>query len=186
MAALPHIGVVVNLTDLKKVLHEVDVAASDLRPVFRRRIAPDLSGHMRQQYESRGAHLGTLWPPLSFVTVRLRTRTVGGKNKRRSISRPGRAKGGFARPMWDTGRSRLSLVNLSDPDGIRVYKAQEMVWGSRLAYLGPHHQEGGYQTRIFGKGPLKHVPPRPVVPREWPVPIVTTWSNWMADYLEGD
>lgn len=185
MGALPQLGAVVVLKDVEKMMADLQKAAADLRPVFRGRIGPDISGHLRRQYESRGAHLATLWPPLSFVTIRLRTRVTGGKNRRRSISRPGRAKGGFARPMWDTGRSRLSLVNLSDPEGIRVYAPHEMVWGSRLAYLGPHHQEGGFRTRLFGKGPEKQVPQREVVPREWPQNISDTWAGWMADYLEG-
>lgn len=181
----PAVGAVVDLSEVTKVLREVEGRAQNLMPVFRGRIGPDVSAHMREQYESQGAHLGTRWPNLSPTTIKLRTRTVGGKNSRRSTSRRGRAKGGFARVMWDTGRSRASLVNLADPEGIREYGPTQMVWGSTLAYLAPHHAEGGFNTRLFGKGPLKRVPPRPVVPREWPAAIAATWGGWVSDYLGG-
>jgi len=185
MAALPRIGVVVDASQAEKLLEDIITAADNLVPVFRRRIAPDLQGHLRRQYESRGQHLSAPWPALSVTTIRLRTRVVGSKNRRRTTSRAGRAKAGFAFPMWDTGRSRRSLVNLSDPEGIRSYKPTEMVWGSRLAYLAPHHQPGGFQTRLFGKGPLKQVPQREVVPQEWPQPVAATWAGWMLDYVTG-
>lgn len=185
--AFAQIGVVVPLGDVQKVLKQVGEATADLRPVFRGRVAPDLSSHLRQQYDSRGAHLGTLWAPLSPVTIRLRTRTApatGGKGVR-TVNRAGRAKAGFATPMRDTDRSRRSLVNLTDPEGIRVYNRLDMAWGSRLAYLAPHHEPGGFQTRVFGKGPLRHVPAREVIPAEWPAPILTAWSGWLIDHLGG-
>lgn len=185
MPPLGSIGAVVDLSKVQALMDDLTAKGADLIPVFRGRIAPDVQSHLREQYESRGAHLGTkLWPPLSLATIRNRTIVKGSKNRRRSTSRPGRAKGGFARPMWDTGRSRLSLVNLVDPEGIRSYQPQEMVWGSRMAYLAPHHREGGFDV-TWGKHKV-HIPQREVIPKEWPAPILTAWSGWILEYITGE
>jgi hypothetical protein len=102
-----------------------------------------------------------------------------------TTSRVGQARAGFTTPMRNTNRLFGSLVRLSHPEGVRLYEPGRMVWGTALPYAEGHHRPTGFQTRLFGKGPLRTVPPRPVVPREWPASIVAKWSGAITSHVGG-
>lgn len=187
------LGAVVQLKDVEALLGSAIAASNDLRPVFRGRIGPSMRRHLEKQFDTRGAHLGTPWAPLSLTTIRFRTREVRVNSRgriskhgaRATTSRPGRAKAGFATPMQDSRRLFHALTRITDPEGIRIYEKHRMAWGTSLKHAAPHHQPGGFQTRVFGRGPLKHVPSRPVVPSEMPMPIVSAWSSWLLNHVLG-
>lgn len=183
MASPVLMGAVMRLETVEGLIKQINAKASDLRPVFRGPIATDMASQMRQQFDTRGAHLGTPWPPLSFTTIRLRTKTTGPKSARRSTSRAGRARAGFATPMQDTRRLFFTLTRRSDPEGIRVYQPLQMFWGTRLPYAEPHHRPGGFTTQVFGKGKVVTVPARPVIPESMPATIQAVWGNMILNYV---
>jgi hypothetical protein len=187
------LGVVVHTDEVEKLFQKLMPLVEDMRPVFLGRIRPSIARHLLAQFETRGTHLGTPWPALSPVTIALRTRRVlvneagriSKKGKyRATTSKVGRAKAGFSTPMQDTRELYTSLTRLVDPLGIRVVKPLEMAWGTRSAHAAPHHTPGGFATRLFGKGPTRHVPARPVIPQTWPAPIVQEWASDMLAYLK--
>lgn len=174
-------GAVLRTKQAETMLKQIGVKATDLRAVFRGPIATSLAGHMKQQFETRGAHFGTPWPPLSTTTILLRTKVTGPSKARRSVSRAGRAKAGFAMPMQDSRRLFFTLTRRSDPEAIRVYRPLQMFWGSKLPYAGIHQEE--HTTRMFGKGPLLSVPARPTVPDVMPIMIQETWAQMIATHV---
>lgn len=178
------LGIVVHTKGAEAALEKAAGHAGNFAPVFRGRIAPDVADHLRRQFESNGAHLGTPWEPLRVTTIRLRTRVKklrGGAVA--TTNRAGRARYGFSTPMRDTGRAFQSLARLTASEGIREYAPLRMAFGSRVPYLEPHHRPNGFFSRVFGQGQPKHVPGRPVVPQTWPAPIVAQWSGWMLDHV---
>lgn len=174
-------GAVVKQKQLRQMLKQIGVKAKDLRPVFKGPIATSLSRHMKEQFDTRGAHFGTPWPPLSTTTIKLRTRVVGPSSARRSTSRAGRAKAGFATPMQDSRRLYFTLTRRTDPEAIRVYQPLQMFWGSKLPYAGIHQVE--HTTQVFGKGPFVTVPARKTVPDEMPVTIQESWARMIAKHV---
>jgi len=174
-------GAVLRTKQAETMLKQIGVKANDLRTVFRGPIATSLAENMRQQFDSRGAHFGTPWPPLSSTTILLRTKVTGPSKARRSVSRAGRAKAGFATPMQDSRRLFFTLTRRSDPEAIRVYNPLQMFWGSKLPYAGIHQE--AHTTRVFGKGPLVSVPARPTVPDVMPVTIQESWAQMIASHV---
>jgi hypothetical protein len=180
----PPLGVTVDLREMTRALSGAAAAAGDLRPVFRGAIAPSIAGNLEQQFVSRGAWLGTPWPRLSQTTIRLRTRTVTRRGgAKATTSRVGRARAGFTIPMQDTRRLFGSLVRLSHPEGVRAYEPERLTWGTTLPYAALHHREGGFPTRLFGRGPVRQVPARPVIPAEWPSSLMAIWAGQISAHL---
>jgi len=176
------VAVVVNVAENTKLMKALAGRTRNLNTVFRSRVGPSIARNLVKQFQSRGGHLGTPWDPLRPSTVRMRTRTVGKASARRSTSRAGRAKAGFATPERDTDRLYRSLTALVDPEGIRIYTASTMEWGTRIEYAGP--QASGFRTQVFGRGRLREVPARPVIPPEgFPVSITKTWDRAIAHFI---
>lgn len=177
------LGTVMDARGAEQILRKIGVKAADLRPVFQGPIATDMASQMKRQFDSRGAHLGTRWPPLFRTTIQLRTQVKGPSKARRTTSRAGRARAGFATPMQDSRRLFFTLTRRTDPEAIRVYMPHQMFWGTRLAYAEPHHRPGGFTTQVFGKGRLVTVPQRAVIPENIPPTIQAVWANMVLNYV---
>ena len=172
------LGAVVSITQAHQLLQQITTKIVYLEPGFRRYVAPLVSEDLRQQYLTRGAHLGTPWKPLAVSTIRGRTRQTKARGKTRgraTTTKQGRGKWGFSYPMVDTTRSYKSLVNLTDPEGIRSFSATSMRWGSRLGYLAPHHDP----TNVRG------IPTRYVIPPTEKIPpaVIERWTTALVDYI---
>lgn len=174
-------AVIVNVAENTALMKALTGRTRNLSIVFRSRVGPSIARNLRKQFESRGGHLGTPWAPLTHTTIRMRTRTVGKSSARRSTSKAGRAKAGFATPMRDTDRLYRSLTALADPEGIREYGTMTMEWGTRLEYALP--QAKGFRTQVFGRGRLREVPARPVIPDRFPVSITKTWDRAIGHFI---
>lgn len=173
--------------DLKLVRKMIKHAEGRLRntaKVFEGPIRESVSKAMQRQFESRGQYFGTPWRPLSATTRRLRSRVVGPANARRSTSKRGRAKHGFATPLRDTDRLYQSMVNPTGPETVRIWGDGFLKWGTRVPYAYP--QQVGFRTRVFGRGRLVQVPARPMLPtapQKWPARVKREWVVALARHL---
>lgn len=177
----------VDVSGAERLLESLRAALTDLTPVFRGSVDAYTSAIFREQFESVGQRLtGTRWAPLSLVTIRLRTRRVGGRTARRTTSRVGRARAGFATPGRDTNRLFASLAKAGGPEGLRVITPATYERGTRVRYAA-RFSEGGLLTHMFGrvlKTP-RRVPARPIVPADLPPDVVAEYERlitlWIAE-----
>lgn len=184
MALGPTLGATVDLGGAKKLLTGLAGAVKDLSPVFRGPIDRLTTDALIAQFETRGVRLnGAAWAPLSPVTIALRTRVVGSKNRRRTTSRVGQARAGFATPLRNTNRLWASLVKSGGPEGIRVITPSSYERGTRVGYA-VHHQTGFWMSQMFGRPvSLRKVPARPLVPDNLPLDLVGGYEGAMVAYI---
>lgn len=188
MSAGVEVTTTVHAGEVDKLLGSLAIKTADLIPAFRGLIAPSIARHLSEQYESRGAHLGTPWKPISPNTIKARfeVRRASGKKGRRSVTRTGRGKAGPA-PMMDTLLSMGSFTKLASPVGIRVYQPLLMEYGSNVAYMAPHHDPQGFDVYPFGnkKAAKVHIAPRFVIPPVWPAVVLAEWEGMLTAYIGG-
>lgn len=173
----------VNVTGAERLLGSLRSALVDLSPVFRGPIDRHTSDMFRAQFESEGVRLtGTRWAPLSPTTIRLRVRVVG-KRVKRSTSRVGRARAGFATIGRDTNRLFASLAKAGGPEGLRVITPASYERGTRVRYAA-RFNDGGTLTHMFGRPVTpRRVPGRPIVPLELPAADVAAYEGMIARWI---
>lgn len=121
--------------------------------LFRGPIHQLISKFFEKQFESEGAYGGSLWNPLSPVTMALKARS---HRERMGTLR-------FTNRLW------ASLVFDSGPDQFVEITNDSYTRGTRVPYAS-FHQEGWTATSIFGitrKTP-RFIPPRTLVPDDLP------------------
>lgn len=195
MAAPVRVGTVVNTQQLDKLLAWLSANVQDARPLWHR-IDADLSERLERQWTSRGHEFGTPWAPLTPVTKLLRV------NRRMTTTRARKkasAAKGVDTPLYDQGRLFASFVKPQSPGAIRVIGPKDYVRGSRYTVGGVPvasiMNEGWRSTHVpvmdedgeahFRKRAVpKQIPPRTIIPREMPLPVLSAWEGYIVQYVE--
>lgn len=165
------VGTTITLGEVDKLLSNLALKVHDLRPVFRAKIDPEVTQLLREQFDSRGARLGTPWKPLSPRTIKARTRVVRRKGGVATTSKVGRARAGFATPLRDTNRLWASFTKGAGPEALRVFGLLEYRRGSRVPYAAAHNAGA------------PGVPARPIIPKSMPAPVLAAWEGYLVAYL---
>lgn len=195
MAAPIEVGAVLTVKELNALLQDVGTKVQNLRPVFVR-IDRDIDRELREQFATRGAHFGTPWAPLSPATPEVRIR-------RRMVSERARAKArsnaGADTPLIDTGAMYASFTKPGAPFSLRVIDALSYRRGSSYSVDGVPvaalMQEGFLSTmkpvwgktgevRFIKRAAPKQVPARPIIPENFPAPVMKAWEGYITQYLE--
>lgn len=151
----------------------------DASPAFSK-IDKSVTMMFKRQFDTEGAFGGTPWKPLAPATIKAR-------------AKPGRGRGGILR---DFNTLWASLVNIGDPDGIRLIEPLRYTRGTRVPYAQAH-QEGkvGRRTTRTGKKVGSHgknqtrkmtrtvLPRRPIIPDPMPDHITRVWEGILASYF---
>lgn len=187
------VGATIYTADLDKVLAGLAGRVTDLSPVFHR-IDADVSRLLKEQFETRGAALGTPWAPISPVTIRLRTekRMLSARARTRALSATG-----ADTPLVDSGAMKASFTKPVGPWSLRVLNKLEYVRGSRYAPDGKPvamWMQGGFRSThvpvdigrrlIFVRRKVpKQIAGRPIIPVVLPAPITRAWEGLLATYV---
>jgi hypothetical protein len=190
-----NVGGTIDLTELDKMLAQLGKEVSDLRPVWFR-IDRDVTEGTREQFNTRGAHWGTPWAPISGATIR--TRIAKRMLTRRARRIAGRAAGRDT-PLRDTGGLFASFTKPGAPGSIRVMDALEYQRGSNYTVNGfpvALAMHRGFKSRmapvfdqlgdvffVRRKSP-KQVPARQVIPENLPAPVLKQWEGYVKQYIE--
>lgn len=196
-----HVGIAVDLVEIEQLFAEMTNRVKYFGPVFAGPIDKDVTEGIQKQFDTQGRHWGTPWKPLSPTTIALRTEEVGSATKprkrkgvvhgRRTVSRTGRARAGFAMPERDTLRLWAAYTKSGGPGSLRVITTNSYergVLGSVVPYAAA--QATGVsadKAKMFGRKTGKAIPARPVFPPQsqgFPAPVVNAWAGMLLRYLE--
>jgi hypothetical protein len=174
------VGVAVELGEFERLILALGTRSRDVSRWFRFVLDPDLSARIRRQFETRGRALGSPWARLSPTTIELR----GVRRKGLLVPKPGRARAGLATPMRDTNRLYAAWTKAQGPESIRVIGPTSYERGVTVPYAAAQAYgiaRGRHQ--MFGR-PGGGVPARPVLPKNFPRPVLAAWEGSLARYLE--
>lgn len=189
------VGGSVDFTQLDKTLAELGHEVKDARPVFHR-IDRDVSTLLREQWQSRGARLGSPWTPVTPATIKIRiNRRMMTKKARARASRAA----GADTPLYDRGGLYSSFTKPGAPGSIRIIDklnyergsgynvdgfpvALAMQTGFKSTYR-PVFDKMGDVTFVRRKVP-KQIGARVIIPENLPAPIVSAWEGYFVQYLE--
>lgn len=189
------VGTVVELDTIDKTLAKLGADVANLRPAFFR-IDQDVSERLREQFQSRGAALGSPWTPITPATIQVRI-------ARRILTKKGRAKAagnsGADTPLRDSGRLFASFTKPGAPGNIRLIDKMTYQRGSNYSVNGfpvamamqdgfmstmrPVFDENGDAFFVRRKVP-KQVPARPIIPENLPAPVLKAWEGYLQQYIE--
>lgn len=189
------VGGSVDLTQLDQTLAALGHEVKDARPVFHR-IDRDVSALLREQWQSRGARLGTPWAPITPATIKVRI-------ARRMMTRQARRRAGRAAgrdtPLYDSGGLYASFTKPGAPGAIRVIEPLNYERGSGYNVDGfpvamamqqgfksthrPVFDRMGDVSFVRRKAP-KQIVPRVIIPENLPAPVVSAWEGYFVQYLE--
>lgn len=192
------VGVTVDLVEAEQRMAAMTDRVRYLNPVLAGPIDQDVTRGIQRQFETNGAHWGTPWKPLSPTTIRLRTKEIGSATKprkrkgtihgRRTVSRTGRARAGFATPERDTLRLWAAYTKSGGPGSLRVLTLNSYergVLGSVVPYAAAQATGvSAEKATFFGRKLGKAVPARPVFPEQFPAPVIAAWEGMILRYLD--
>lgn len=177
------VTITANVDKALSLLAKMSAQASDLRPVFQGPIERSVTVMFIRQFETAGKFAGDPWPPLSPVTVMLRSRALEthkpGKGKAGPSylagvqSKRGRARAGLYAPLRDTLRLWAAYTKAGGPESIRLFTPSSYERGVNVPYA-IKHQKGDPKTRT---------PIRRVIPDPMPAKLTATWRAMLAHYV---